>query len=53
MTFRGKVLLVVIGALAIAGLLHLLNAPGNAQLVINASNNVVINIGVDRSTNWR
>lgn len=45
MTFRGRVLLVVIAALAIVGLLQLLDAPGSEWLVINASNNVIINFG--------
>lgn len=45
MTFRGKALLAVIAALAIVGLLHLLDTPPSERLVINASNNVIINVG--------
>lgn len=51
MTFRGKALLAVIAALAIVGLLHLLDTPGSERFVISASNNVIVSIGVDRSKN--
>lgn len=51
MTLRGMALLVALGALAVVGALYLLDAPSGDRLVIQASNNVIINIGVHKPSN--